>query len=161
MRKLVAGATFACLLSALPCWAQEATTDESSANSARRAEQAAGEAQYWANEAARAAQQDPRAVMRRRAAFKRANRIERLEARKWAHRSSSRPMNVFTTLGRPMQLAYGHGHGSPWHAGYRHGGGVWGGSLLGHGSGGYAESSRAPVLGLFGGLRLSAYPTSR
>lgn len=161
MRKLVAGATFACLLSALPCWAQEATNDESSANSARRAEQAAGEAQYWANEAARAAQQDPRAVMRRRSAFKRANRIERLEARKWTHRSSSRPMSVFTIYMRPISFDYGHGHGSPWHAGYLHGGGVWGGSILGHGPVGYAESSRAPALGLFGGSRLADHPTSR
>ena len=161
MRKLVAGATFACLLSALPCWAQEATTDEPSANAARRAEQAAGEAQYWANEAARAAQQDPRAVMRRRAAFKRANRIERLEARKWTHRSASRPMSVFTTPWRPVSFAYGPGLGSPWHAGHWHGGDVWGGSILGHGPVGYAESSRAPVLGLFGGMRLGAYSSSR
>lgn len=161
MRKLVAGAAFACVLSALPCWAQEAATADSPENAARRAEQAASEAQYWANEAAQAAHQDPRAVSRRRAAFKQANRIERLEARKWTGRSASRPVTFVGAVGWSYPFAPVSAHLGPWHDHHWHGAGVWGGSILDHHSFGYVESSRAPALGLFGGWGPAVYRTSR
>lgn len=154
MRKLVAGAAFAWVFSALPCWAQQIDASAPSPQDAvRQAEQAATEAEYWANEAARAALQDPRTVARQRSAFRRANRIERLEARKWTLQSASRPVTVVNTVfSRPL-LPY-----SAWYYGpyWYHDHNVWGGSVLGHAPVGYVESSRAPALGIFGGWRTTA-----
>jgi hypothetical protein len=129
MQRFIIGAVALLLLNGAVARAQ-APAAQNDADTAARAERAAEEARYWAQEAARTMHGDPRNVSRDQAAYKSANRLMRTEARKWSTRSSSRPIIYEPAAGWPISPTsptwyaypsswanYGHVHYG-WYPGY-------------------------------------------
>lgn len=99
MSKLVIGAALVWPILGATAWAQAPAARD---DAVTRAERAAQEARYWAEEAARAVHDDPRQLIRQRAAYEAANRTMRIEGRKWTNRSLARPTIIEPTAGWPI-----------------------------------------------------------